>query len=51
MVTQRQTGLVERTLGRKIHRHHQLVAPGADAAGLVEIPFALAACKYPPLRD
>ena len=54
MVTQRQTGSVERIPGRSIHCHHHLVAHGAEAAGLVELrfaPFALAAGEYPPLRD
>jgi hypothetical protein len=54
VVTQRQTGSVERILGRSIRRHLHLVGPGAEAAGVVELrftPFALAAGECPPLRD
>src|SRR5260370_22249813 len=36
-VTQRQTGSVERILGKRIHRHHHGVALGTEAPGLGEL--------------
>jgi len=53
MVTQTQSGSIERILGRSIRRHHHLVGPGAEAAGVVEFrvaPFALAAGERPRSR-
>jgi hypothetical protein len=54
MVTQRQPGSDERILGRSIRRNPHLVGPRAEAAGIVDLRFALfalAAGECPSLRD